>query len=441
MFCVFAALFFISARQDILAETTIPDDFRFERTLRFGAQGDDVRYLQILLNRDSDTRVNTQGLIGGAGAETDYFGKATRIAVGKFQNKYAVDVLLPARLLKDTGIVGPFTRNKLNALLARAPTASMAPVSPIIQAATNPPPTPLAIVPTAPFASTSALSFEEINQQTRLALVNIICTSRRGGPFNLVSGSGVIVDSRGVVLTNAHLGQYFLFQDFPTPGNIECIIRTGEPARNRYRAVILFIPPAWVRDNASKITAAEPTGTGENDFAFLLIRGVTSGTFPLPEIFPYIPMDTGDNELREPAEVLVAAYPVGFLSGITIQRDLYPSSSVVTTGQVYSFGENTPDIFSIGGSVVAQQGSSGGAVVSRQNKLIGLIATFSNGKTTGERDLHALTMSHIDASFRKHTGDGLSALFAGDISASAQNFGEKVVPELKKLLEAALTAN
>lgn len=441
MFSVLVALFFISANQNILAETTIPNNFRFERTLRFGAQGEDVRHLQILLNRDGETRINAPGLIGGAGAETGYFGLATKNAIGKFQLKYASEVLAPAGLSKSTGIVGPLTRNKLNRLFANAsltPNVSVAsPSLPALQEAT-----PLTAPATStPPAAITALSFDEVNQKTRAALVNIICTTKRGGSFNLISGSGITIDPRGVILTNAHLGQYFLLQDFPTPGNLECVVRTGEPARNRYRATPLFISPFWVRANASKINDEMPTGTGEHDFALLLIASSTSETNPLPEAFPFIPMDTSNRELRALTEVLVAAYPVGFLSGITIQRDLYPSSAIVKTVEVYSFGDNAPDIFSIGGSVVAQQGSSGGAVVSRENKLIGLIVTSSSGKTTGERDLHALTLSHIAASFRTHTGDDISALFVGNIKASAQSFNEKVAPDLRKLLEAALTAN
>ena len=38
---------------------------------------------------------------------------------------------------------------------------------------------------------------------------------RLGRLFNPISGSGVIVDSRGVVLTNAHVGQFFLLHDYP----------------------------------------------------------------------------------------------------------------------------------------------------------------------------------------------------------------------------------
>ncbi|KKU76950.1 MAG: hypothetical protein UY03_C0023G0017 [Parcubacteria group bacterium GW2011_GWA2_47_64] len=396
---VLVALLVCPSARNALAEKAIPDGFRFERTLRVGSQGDDARYLQILLNRDNETRVNAPGLIGGAGAETGYFGLATKNAVGKFQFKYASEVLAPAGLSKSTGVMATLAPSDL-----------------------APPP-----------------SFDEVNRKTREALVNVICTTKRGGSFNLISGSGVIIDPRGIILTNAHLGQYFLLQDFPTPGNIECIIRAGEPARNMYKATLLFIPPAWVRDNAAKIDADEPTGTGENDYALLLINDTTIEENPLPEIFQYIQMDFGDVSFREPAVVLIAAYPVGFLSGITVQKDLYPSSSVVVTGAVYSFKENTPDVFSLGGSVVAQKGSSGGAVVNRENKLIGLIVTSSTGKTTGERDLNALTMSHIDSSFREATGDSIRSLFVGDIRASAQSFNEKIAPELKKILQDALT--
>ena len=48
-----------------------------------------------------------------------------------------------------------------------------------------------------------AVSFTELNQKTRAALVNVLCTTLRSGSFEPLSGSGVIVDSRGVVLTNA----------------------------------------------------------------------------------------------------------------------------------------------------------------------------------------------------------------------------------------------
>lgn len=299
-----------------------------------------------------------------------------------------------------------------------------------------------ATVPAVPVPDVPAvplLSFDELNQKTREALVNILCTSRRGGSFNPISGSGIFVDPRGVILTNAHVAEYFLLKDYLIPNFLDCVIRTGEPAVNHYKARLLYLSPAWVTANAKKINLSEPTGTGENDFALLLVTGTTSADISMPDTFPYLPMSFNDSALRKPTDVLIAAYPAGLLGGINIQRDLYPSSAVVRTGNVYSFDEETADIFSVGGSVVAQQGSSGGAVVNRTGELIGLIVTASTGHTTGERDLNALTMSHLNASFKVHTRDDLSSLFrAGDLRASANSFDEKIAPILKKVLESAL---
>ena len=408
------------------AETTVPADFYFERTLRVGAEGEDVRYLQQLLNQDSETSVRAPGLRGGLGNETTFFGPATEKAVIAFQKKYAMEVLAPARLTKGTGTVGPLTRIKLNTLLAfaRANVSRQEEElveSAVLQTSTEP-----------------AFSFEELNTKTRGALVNILCTSKSGGVFSPLSGSGITIDPRGVVLTNAHIGQYFLLKDYLAPGYIDCVIRTGEPAQNRYRATLLYISSEWVARNAEKISEERPTGTGEYDFALLLIDRSASPDSPLPSAFPFIPMnDTGASvNLRELA--LAAAYPAGFLSGINIQRDLYPSSSVVTVGRVYSFHGKGADIFSIGGSVIAQQGSSGGAVVNQYGKLIGLIVTSSAGKTTSERNLNALSVRHIENTLQKETGYDLPSFFSGDITAQAKNFNLEKVPDLRKKLLTAL---
>lgn len=78
-----------------------------ERVLKIGFSGMDVKGLQEFLIREG----HLQG-----GYNTGYFGRLTERAVRDFQEKYASEILMPLGLDKGTGIVGIFTRKKINTL-------------------------------------------------------------------------------------------------------------------------------------------------------------------------------------------------------------------------------------------------------------------------------------------------------------------------------------
>ena len=280
--------------------------------------------------------------------------------------------------------------------------------------------------------------FSTINQKTREALVNIFCVTKSGGIFKPASGSGIIIDKRGIILTNAHVAQYFLLKDYLEQNFIECIVRVGSPARALYKVEPIFISPSWIQNNADNITQQSPTGTGEDDYALLLITEYTDKNKTLPKIFPFIsPLyNSGDISIGE--DVLLAAYPAGFLSGISIAKDLYISSAITKIIDVFTFKEGALDLFSIGGSIVAQQGSSGGAVVNRKNELLGIIVTSSEAENTQDRDLRAITIAHINRSFMKDTGFDLQTLFSGNIKAEVDAFNKNIATELTRLLVSEL---
>lgn len=87
----------------------------FSRTLFLGVSGEDVRTLQIILNKDERTMIAVSGP-GSSGNETIYFGLKTKDAVMRFQNLYKNEVLIPAGIISPTGIVGLKTQAKLLAL-------------------------------------------------------------------------------------------------------------------------------------------------------------------------------------------------------------------------------------------------------------------------------------------------------------------------------------
>ncbi len=280
-------------------------------------------------------------------------------------------------------------------------------------------------------------SFSAINASALKAVVNVICMTTQGGYLNPISASGVIIDPRGIVLTNAHVGQYLLLKDFPFEKNITCVLRSGSPAQNAYTVELMYLPPSWINENAVQITSSNPTGTGENDYAFLRITGVyNSQTMTLPSSFPFIPVTFEDPDQGE--SILVAGYPAGFLGGITITKELYSVSTVVSIMRLYTFDTGTIDLVSLGASIAAQKGVSGGAAVNQQGRLIGIETTASDAANTADRDLRAITIGHIDRSLTKERGLGLSSILAADPALFAQTYQLTVAPTLTKTLTAQL---
>lgn len=284
------------------------------------------------------------------------------------------------------------------------------------------------IVPDPPASNT--------NDAVRDALVNIICITESAGPVNPISGSGVIVDPRGIILTNAHVAQFFLLEHYPRPGFMECAIRTGSPATLRYTAELMFLPPSWIQDNAHKIDDTAPTGNGEHDWALVRITGSISESVALPEQFPFLPIslrtpDTGD-------QVLVAGYPAGFLGGITVAKELYAASANARVRELYTFGSQSIDLFSIGGSIVAQQGSSGGAAATPNGTLTGVIVTSTNAPDTASRDLRALATRYIVEDFAEETGLSLSQYLSGNLTENTRAFQRNIMPTLSAALISVL---
>ncbi len=115
IFAVFG-LPYSNSRTLAVAPDNTPSAFFFSKNLKLGDKGEDVIFLQQILNKNPDTVVSLDG-DGSPGNETDFFGTLTKNAVIKFQELYASGILRPLGLIKGTGFVGITTRLKLNSLI------------------------------------------------------------------------------------------------------------------------------------------------------------------------------------------------------------------------------------------------------------------------------------------------------------------------------------
>jgi len=264
------------------------------------------------------------------------------------------------------------------------------------------------------------------------ALVNIYCTYQSDDVIRATTGTGFFIDSAGVVLTNAHVAQSLILAD--VVGDSECVIRTGNPAVPEYTADLLYISPAWLREHAGIINETAPKGTGERDYALLYINGTVDND-PMPARFPTINYTTNELFIRNQGDQVAATgYPAQtlFLQGADV--DLIPRSAETNITEIMTFGNNQADVISIGGTIVGEQGSSGGPITNQQGAVIGVIVTRGDDVQFGTGSLRGITMAYIDRTMREDTGYGLAHNTAGDLAFRAQLYKETMVPFLRTVI-------
>ncbi len=292
-----------------------------------------------------------------------------------------------------------------------------------------PPSSPLPLPPS------PKVAFTIINTQTRAATVNILCTVKNGNTTEVVTGSGVIVDPRGVVLTNAHVAQFFLLIGNHPPGVTTCSVRTENPSTDPFEAKLLYLPPAWINKHAKDIDNLKPLGTGENDYAFLLLTDPKNPKVYPETLLPFISINTAQENIDVGDGVLIAGYPARtVIKEKENIEQLTLSSTIAIIEKLFTFEEQTLDLLSLGDTTLSYKGSSGGAVVDEYNMLIGIINSSTDGPTAKERKLRAITLAHIDRSLKKYTGFDLNFWLLGNLALKAKLYNSGVAPALTSQL-------
>ncbi len=268
------------------------------------------------------------------------------------------------------------------------------------------------------------------------ALVNIFCTYKTDTYIKSTTGTGFFIDTSGVILTNAHVAQFLLLEGIV--GDAECIIRNGNPATDMYHAELLYISPTWVLEHAKLINDATPKGTGERDYALLY---VTSGIEkePMPKEFAALPFDTTLMNTRAvDDDVFATGYPAESMLAQSIKSPLIPKQATTTISELMTFGSNFVDVFTIRGTSIGEHGSSGGPVVNKEGKVLGMISTKGDDTQFGDGSLRAISLSYIDRTITEETTFSLRQNLNGNLPFKAKIFKDTMVPFLQKIIKEEL---
>lgn len=326
------------------AITGIPAGFTFTANLKQGDSGTAVKYMQIVLNSDSTTKIASTGA-GSPGNETTFFGALTKAAVVKFQEKYASAVLAPAGLTAGTGFVGSGTRAKLNALLGVAPAPA-----PGATPTPTPTPTPTGVTKIELAADTPAA------KQVALAAIDAVAAKFKvSGGASGVTISKVVV-KRGGVSADADVSAVKLYDGMKQLGSSQALNTITHKAS--FSGINWNIPAGETKILTVKVSiAAKGTATvGDSIRAVIESASDITTTGTLEATFPL-----------QGNDLVVAGISVGELF---VDAQSTPAAATVLSGGAeveianWRFTASSSEAVEINSISITQVGSAAGTDIS-----------------------------------------------------------------------------
>ncbi len=261
-------------------------------------------------------------------------------------------------------------------------------------------------------------------------VVNIVCVNRSNNAISILTGSGVVVSPSGIILTNSHVANAFLFNEKNKSSFKDCTVRRENIPTYGFNAELVYLPEDWLKENLHFFNEADPRGSGENDYALLAITSNTNPVLSLPDSFEYVDLVTSENSINKNLDIVVAAYP-GLNSGVfSIDSNARFKKADSYIDDLITFKKSTIDVVATGPNPVAKRGSSGGGVF-LQNKLLGIVSTTD--VSDKGMFINAITMPYIIRDFGEDKKTSFQDFIRSDKNTLISNF-KKEESSLKTLI-------
>ena len=281
-------------------------------------------------------------------------------------------------------------------------------------------PTPSIDIPQITNEINKQFSFGEWNNvfnNSENSVVNIFCVSTKGNLVSISTGSGVILSGGGIILTNSHVAENFLIP------NKDCVVRQGGTASDKYNASLVYINESWLQRNAQSLFSSGARGTGEDDFALLLVNSNSDGTDAGQNI-SHTNISTDElTENNKGNKILVAGYPAGGIDAISMRKYLSFTADVTDIANVYTIDGTHVDVIETDATKVGQHGSSGGGIFDANSNLVGLI--FSVNDESRNSKINAITIPYINRTIKNESGKSLQDFMTTDKNSLISSFTQK----------------
>lgn len=250
-------------------------------------------------------------------------------------------------------------------------------------------------------------------QKVKSAVGNIFCSIIEAGRVRKITGSAVAISDNGVMLTNAHVAEYIMLENTKALPNITCFVRTGSPASRAYKASVIYLPSEWVAQNKDNMKYSALSGTGENDYALIVLNEkVTGSTAPNLSF-----IEGSTQEVNVGTDLLLAGYPA--FGGNIIDNALYPVVDKSQVKDVWRLNRTDSDLLGTTPTILAVHGSSGGAAASTAGKLLGIMVATTADTYSGKPNMRLISFNYITKDIESKTRKTLSSFIKNADSESA----------------------